>query len=62
MDVRRSSAARRRAGVSVLIDLHTSEIDAFVRRGLLRAETRNSERAIKVALYAFLDRTLVSTS
>jgi hypothetical protein len=90
MDMRRSSAARRGASVTMaetcnkatpaptaatlrmrhhrwrrrkglrclLIDLHSSEIDALVRRGLLSAELRDSERALRGALYTFLDRTL----
>src|SRR5271165_4062722 len=50
---------RRRNGLRcVMIELRASEIDALVRRGLLRAGTHNSEQAIKEALYAFLDQTL----
>jgi hypothetical protein len=53
---------RRRKGLRcLLIDLHTSEIDALVRRGLLRAELRDNERALREALYTFLDRTLGAT-
>jgi hypothetical protein len=45
---------RRQKGLRcLLIDLHTSEIDALVRRGFLPAETRSSARAIREALYAY---------
>jgi hypothetical protein len=54
---------RRQSGVRCLIvEVREREIDALVRKGLLKSETRNSSRAITEALYAFLDRTLVSTS
>lgn len=50
---------RRRRGLRCLVvEVRASELEALVRRGFLRAETRNSARAIKEALYAFLDRTL----
>lgn len=50
---------RRRQGLRcVMIELRASEVEALVGRGFLRAETRNSEQAIKEALYAFLDQTL----
>ena len=38
-----------------------TEIDAFIRRGLLNGETRNDPGAIIDALYAFLDDTLGAT-
>jgi hypothetical protein len=50
---------RRRQGLRCLIiDLHTSEIDALVRKGLLHAQKRDSAWAIREALYEFLDQTL----
>ncbi len=50
---------RRRDGMRCLIvELHQTEIDALVRRGLLRAETRNDQNAIADALYDHLERTL----
>ena len=50
---------RRRRGLRCLtIELREAEIDALVRAGLLRAETRNNLRAISEALYEHLDRTL----
>jgi hypothetical protein len=42
----------------LIIDLHTSEIDALVRKGLLHAQKRDSAWAIREALYEFLDQTL----
>jgi hypothetical protein len=54
---------RRRQGLSCLtIELRETEIDALVRRGLLKAETRNDEHAVRMALYAHLDQTLGATS
>ena len=35
-----------------------TEVDALVRQGLLKQETRNDLRAIRAALYGFLDSTL----
>ena len=40
------------------IELRATEIEALLRRGLLKAETRNDWRAVKKAFYEFLDRTL----
>ena len=41
-----------------MVELHETEIDALIRRGLLARETHNNARAIIVALYHFLDDTL----
>ena len=50
---------RRREGMRcLLIELHETEIDALVQRGLLSAETRNDQNAIADALYDHLERTL----
>ena len=50
---------RRRNGMRCLtIELHETEIDALIRRGLLRADMRNDPSAVSDALYAFLDDTL----
>ena len=49
---------RRRMGLRCLmIELRDTEIDALVRMGLLGAETRNDEIAIRDALHSFLDET-----
>jgi hypothetical protein len=54
---------RRQKGLRCLtVEVRASEIDVMVRKGLLAPEARNNSRAITEALYAFLDRTLVSTS
>jgi hypothetical protein len=50
---------RRRNGMRCLtIELHETEIDALIRKGLLKSETRNDPSAVSDALYAFLDGTL----
>ena len=51
--------ARRRRKVRYLgIELFEAEVDALIRRGFLRAETRNDRNAVIKALYTFLDRWL----
>ena len=50
---------RRRNGMRCLtIELRETEIDALMREGLLKLETRNDPSAVREALYAFLDDTL----
>jgi hypothetical protein len=50
---------RRRNGMrSLWVELHVTEIDAFVSIGLLQVETRNDPNAIRAALYGYLERTL----
>jgi hypothetical protein len=50
---------RRRNGMRCLIiELHETEIDALIRKGLLKPETRNDPSAVREALYTFLDGTL----
>jgi hypothetical protein len=65
--VSRSSAAermrlyreRRRSGLRCLIiELRETEIDALIRRGLLKSEMRNDTAEIIDAIYSHLDRTL----
>jgi hypothetical protein len=54
---------RRRQGLScVTIELRETEIDSLIRRGLLKAETRNDRHAVRKALYEHLDHTLGATS
>jgi hypothetical protein len=49
---------RRRNGMrSQWIELRVTEIEALVRIGLLKAETRNDPHAIREALYEYLDQT-----
>jgi hypothetical protein len=53
---------RRREGLRCLtIELRETEIDALIRKGLLKPETRNNPNALVDALYSFLDRTLGTT-
>jgi hypothetical protein len=50
---------RRRDGLRcVTIELRETEIDALVRNGFLKADTRKDPYAIEMALYEFLERTL----
>ena len=50
---------RRRDGMRCLwIELHETEIDALVQRGMLKPETRNDQNAVADALYDHLERTL----
>ena len=50
---------RRRDGMRCLwLELHETEIDALVQRGLLKPETRHDLNAIADALYDHLERTL----
>ena len=52
---------RRRDGLRCLvIELRETEIDAFIRMGLLEPEMRNDRIAVSQALYAHLDSTLGS--
>jgi hypothetical protein len=55
----RGHGERRRDGLRCLIiELRKTEIDALVRNGFLKDDTRNDSYAIEVALYQFLERTL----
>jgi hypothetical protein len=50
---------RRRNGMRCLtIELRETEIEALIREGLLKLETRNDASAVREALYTFLDDTL----
>ena len=58
----RAHRRRRRDGLRCLtIELRETEIDALIRKDLLKPETRNDASAIVDALYAFFDRTLDAT-
>jgi hypothetical protein len=53
---------RRRDGLRCLmVELRETEIDALIRKGLLKRETRNNPTAIIEALYNLFDRILGST-
>jgi len=53
---------RRRNGMRCLtIELRETEIDALIRKGLLKSETRNDPSAVNDALYAFFDAKLGTT-
>jgi SOS response regulatory protein OraA/RecX len=59
----RRSRQRRRDGLrSLRVELRETEIDALVRKGLLRAESRDNADAVLRAFYAFLDRALTDWS
>jgi hypothetical protein len=54
--------ARRSKGLRCLtIELRETEIDALIRKGFLKPDTRNKQTAVTDALYIFLDRTLGTT-
>jgi hypothetical protein len=42
----------------LIIEVREREIDALIRKGLLKPETRNVAYDVQMALYAFLDATL----
>ena len=54
---------RRRQGLRCLtIELRETEIEALIRRGFLKSETRHDTYAVRMALYDYLDRTLDGAS
>ena len=51
--------ARKLAGLRCLtLEVRETEIAALVRRGLLRADSQNDDKAIRDAFYVHLDRSL----
>jgi hypothetical protein len=56
--MRRHRDRRRRQVRYLGFELRETEIDALVRRGFLRAATRNDQTAVTRALYAYFDHTL----
>jgi hypothetical protein len=57
----RRCRARRRAGFRCFtVELHRSEIDTLVRRGLLRADDREDEGAVVDALSQYIEQALGS--
>lgn len=57
----RRCRARRRAGYRCLtIEIHDTEIDTLVHRGLLRADERDEEGAVADALSQYIEQTLGS--
>jgi hypothetical protein len=56
----RQHRERRRDGLRCLIiELRETEIDALIRKGMLKADTLNDPYAIEMALYQFLEGALV---
>jgi hypothetical protein len=50
---------RRRDGLRcITIELRETEVAELIRRGLLEEGARDSVRAVRKAIYGFLDRTL----
>ena len=50
---------RRRRGLQChWVELHETEIDALIRKELLKPETRHDPLAVRRALYSHLDQTL----
>jgi hypothetical protein len=56
--MRRHRQRRRDKFRCLTIELHETEIDLLVYKGLLPEEMRNDVTAIQNALYSFLDQTL----
>ena len=55
----RAHRQRRRDGLRcVTIELRETEIDVLVRKGMLKADARNNQDAIRDALYALLEAQL----
>jgi len=51
---------RRRDGLRcITLDIRDGEIDALARRGFLKADAHNDLCSIEMALYEFLEHTLV---
>jgi hypothetical protein len=46
----------------VRVELREIEIDALIRKGLLKADARNNLSAIRTALHSFFDRALSTTA
>jgi len=59
--MRRYRQRRRDKFRCLTIELHETEIEALIHKGLLSHEMRNDTIAIIEALYAYFDRTLVVT-
>jgi hypothetical protein len=57
--MRRYRQRRRHKFRCLTVELHESEIEAIIQKGLLARETRNDPPAIIEALHAYFDRTLV---
>ena len=56
--MRRHRQRRRNRLRCLTIELRETEIDALIRKGLLKPETRNQIYDLQMALYAFLEGTL----
>jgi hypothetical protein len=55
----RAHRQRRRDGMRCLtLEVRETEIDALIRKKILKADARNDQDAIRDALYAHLERTL----
>jgi hypothetical protein len=58
--MRRHRERRQRGMRCLWVELHATEINTFVRMGLIKAEMRNDPNAIREGLHAFLGGTLRS--
>jgi hypothetical protein len=55
----RAHRERKKTGMRcVMLELRETEIDALIRIGLLKSDTRHDTQAIIDALYAYFDREL----
>ena len=58
--MRRHRRRRKNRMRCLTVELRETEIDALVRRGLLKPEERNELSAVRESFYAYLERTLGS--
>ena len=50
---------RKQSGLSCLtVEIRDTEITALVRKGLLQPDSRHDLKAVRTAMYVFLDRSL----
>ncbi len=50
---------RKQSGLTCLtVELRNTEITALVRKGLLQPDSRHDLKAVRTAMYVFLDRSL----
>jgi hypothetical protein len=55
----RDHRERKKSGMRCfMIELRSTEIDALIRKGFLKADTRNDTSAVVDAIYSFLDQEL----
>jgi hypothetical protein len=56
--MRRHRERKKNGMRCLMIELRETEIDALIRKGFLKSDTRNDTAAITDAIYAYFDREL----